>query len=105
MPQENTALAQRKRILNYLHTQPLDTITARKELDVLMPATRVFELRKKGYEISTVWVDRATDCGKIHRVALYMLKAGAAATALANNTEEIKIRDSDNSEHSTEASR
>ena len=41
---ENTAKAQRKRILSYLHTK-LNTFDARKELDVMHPAARVMELR------------------------------------------------------------
>ncbi|MBI5889532.1 MAG: hypothetical protein HZB47_02495 [Nitrosomonadales bacterium] len=24
--------------------------------------------------METVWIDRQTDCGKVHRVALYVLK-------------------------------
>ena len=82
MTTENTALAQRKRILNYLHAQPLDTLTARKELDVMHPAARVMELRKQGVEIKTIRINRSSDYGKIHTVACYVL----GATALANKT-------------------
>ncbi|SEG15267.1 helix-turn-helix domain-containing protein [Nitrosomonas ureae] len=77
---ENTAKAQRMRILAYLHTKPLDTLAARKELDVMHPAARVMELRKRGIGINTIWIDRESDCGKIHRIACYVL-VGAAATA------------------------
>lgn len=84
--QGNTTHAQRNRLLAYLHTKPIDTVTARKELDILMPAARVFELRQQGYDISTVRVDRVTDAGISHRVALYVLMIGAAATAPGNTS-------------------
>lgn len=75
----NSAHAQRQRLLAWLrqHGQ-IDTITARRELDCLMPAARVLELRRRGFEIATVWIERATDCGKLHRVALYVLKPGVS---------------------------
>ncbi|PXX12360.1 helix-turn-helix protein [Nitrosomonas ureae] len=44
------------------------------------PAARVMELRKRGIGINTIWIERASDCGKIHRIACYVL-VGAAATA------------------------
>ncbi len=72
--QGNTAQAQRNRILSYLHAKPLDTLTARKELDVMHPAARVMELRKSGIGIKTIKIDRSSDCGKIHRVACYVLE-------------------------------
>ncbi len=81
MQLENTAIAQRKRILDYLRHHPLDTLTARKELDVMHPAARVMELRKQGVGIKTVRIDRPSDCGKMHTVACYVLEVGAAATA------------------------
>jgi len=71
----NSANAQRQRLLERLKTSPVDTVTARSELDILCPAARVLELRRRGRNIETVWVDRQTDCGKVHRVALYVLKA------------------------------
>lgn len=89
MANENNTQAQRIRLLDYLRTQSIDTLTARRELDILMPATCIFELRKQGYDIRTIWVDRVTDCGKTHRVACYVLRAGAAATAPAKNTDGI----------------
>ncbi len=71
----NDAHAQRQRLIAWLreHGQ-IDTLSARRELDILMPAARVHELRKRRYSIETVWIDRATDCGKLHRVALYIYK-------------------------------
>ena len=72
----NSAHAQRQRLLESLKISPIDTVTARHELDILCPAARVLELRRRGHNIETVWIDRPTDCGKVHRVALYVLKAG-----------------------------
>ncbi|MDD2722185.1 MAG: helix-turn-helix domain-containing protein [Gallionella sp.] len=71
----NSAHAQRQRLLAYMRQFfQIDTLTARRDLDILMPAARVLELRRRGYQIETVWVNRPTDCGKIHRVGLYVLK-------------------------------
>jgi len=70
----NSAHAQRQRLLAHLKASPIDTVAARHELDILCPAARVLELRRRGHEIETVWIDRQTDCGKVHRVALYVLK-------------------------------
>ena len=83
----NSAVAQRKRILDFLHIQPLDTLTARKELDIMHPAARVMELLKPEVGIKTIKIDRPSDCGKIHRVACYVLEFGAVAAAPAGNTE------------------
>jgi uncharacterized lipoprotein YajG len=75
----NSAHAQRQKLLAWLrqHGQ-IDTLSARRELDILMPAARVLELRRRGFKIETVWIERATDCGKLHRVALYVLQTGSA---------------------------
>lgn len=73
----NSTEAQRKRLIDWLlaHGQ-IDTITARRDLDLMMPAARCHELRHKcGYQIDTVWILKQTDCGKLHRVALYVLKS------------------------------
>lgn len=83
---QHTAAAQRKRILEFLRVRPLDTLTARKVLDVMHPAARVMELRKRGWEIQTVKIDRASDCGEIHRVACYVLEAGAGESAPADES-------------------
>ena len=100
MTNENTAIAQRKRILDYLHTHTLDTLTARKELDVMHPAARVMELRKRGVGIKTIKIDRPSDCGKIHRVACYVLEVGAVATAPADKADGIHRQETDKSEDS-----
>lgn len=71
----NSTAAQRKRLIDWLKTYGnIDTITARRELDILMPGARIHELRHKlGHRIDTVKIQRPTDCGKLHRVALYVL--------------------------------
>ncbi|MCY0388243.1 helix-turn-helix domain-containing protein [Robbsia sp. Bb-Pol-6] len=74
----NDAKTQCKRIEAALrHVGPLTTIEARKDLDVMMPATRVHELRHAhGLNIITTRVDRQTDAGHTHRVAVYTLHPG-----------------------------
>jgi Helix-turn-helix domain len=71
----NRAHAQRQRLLEHLKIAPINTVTARRELDILCPAARVLELRRRGYRIETIWIDCKTDCGKVHRVALYILQS------------------------------
>ena len=70
----NSASAQRARLLERLQLMPVDTITARRELDILMPAARICELGKRGKQIDTVRVMRPTDEGKLHSVAMYVLQ-------------------------------
>jgi hypothetical protein len=71
----NSARAQRQRLMDWLLVHgTIDTITARHELDILGVAPRIFELRHRfGHQIDMVRVDRQTDCGNLHRVALYVL--------------------------------
>jgi len=69
----NSAAAQRARVLAAMRTGPKSTIQLRRDWDVLSPAARVLELKRHGFEILTQWVHEATDCGKLHRVALYVL--------------------------------
>jgi len=70
----NSANEQRARLLARLKLMPVDTITARRELDILMPAARICELRDEGMRIDTVRVMRPTDEGKLHSVAMYVLQ-------------------------------
>lgn len=73
----NSTAAQRQRMLKALRRSPVSTITARSTLDILCPAARVFELRRLGYRIKTARVWQRSDCGKSHRVAMYVLAKGA----------------------------
>lgn len=77
----STTESQRKRILEFLRSQPLDTITARKELDVMHPAARVQELRESGQNILTLKIDKVSDYGKVHRVAYYVLSSSTDQSA------------------------
>lgn len=52
----------------------MTTLQARAELDVLHPGGRVMELRRQGYRIATIRVREATDCGRVHNVARYLLQ-------------------------------
>ncbi len=69
----NTVEEQRGRLLARLRSAPLTTLDARGELDVMHPAARVMELRRAGYCIETVTVEKPSPCGQIHRVAQYVL--------------------------------
>jgi len=75
----NSAEAQRQRLMDWLRVhRMIDTIAARRDLDILMPAARVHELRHRyGHQIDLIWVQRSTDCGKFHRVAMYVLQREA----------------------------
>lgn len=73
-----SAEAQRKRLIDALRCGPITTIVARRNLDILMPAARIHELKHRhGLDIQTIRVRQETDCGKLHSVAQYVLMAGA----------------------------
>lgn len=66
--------AQRKRLLDYLRKKgAATTIKIRKELNIISPAPRIFELRAQGYPIETHWLNDSTTEGYQHRVANYIL--------------------------------
>jgi hypothetical protein len=69
----NSAKYQRQRALVRLRKNPATTIELRREEDIMMPAARVFELRALGHKIDTIWIEQPTECGRIHRVAQYVL--------------------------------
>ena len=77
---DNSASAQRNRLLEALSRRPISTIEARRYLNILHPAGRVKELRhNEGHQLLTTWSYEPSDCGKPHRVARYVLvKRGAA---------------------------
>ena len=75
---DNSAHTQRLLMLAAFKKQhSLTTIEARRELDIMMPAARVFELRSMGYDIATVWTQGVTECGRKHRIARYILNKAA----------------------------
>lgn len=72
----NDVEVQRDRVLAALREGPLSTVEARRWLDVMHPAMRVLELRAIGLNIDTVWSVEPTECGRLHRMARYVLRAG-----------------------------
>lgn len=72
----NSAAAQRSRLLDWLRKGPITTLEARRVLDILMPAARVFELRAQGFDILMCRVWQYTSTGKRHSVARYSLVSG-----------------------------
>lgn len=69
----NTAESQRKKIITWLNEKSLTTVQARSELDIMMPAARIFELRQQGYKIHTHRETVETSKGRHERVARYVL--------------------------------
>ncbi len=75
--ESNSASDQRARLLEHLKAYGSGTtIELRKNLDIMMPAARVHELRHQhGLQIDLVWVHQHTDAGKLHRVGKYILQS------------------------------
>jgi hypothetical protein len=72
---DNSTHSQRLRLLAAFEVQhSLTTIEARRDLDILMPAARVFELREMGFDIATIWTQGVTENGRKHRIARYVLR-------------------------------
>lgn len=68
--------SQRNRLLQRLRSGPATTLELRCELDILMPAARIYELRHNaGHNIILDWVYVDTDLGT-HRVGRYVLQSG-----------------------------
>ncbi|WP_281851283.1 helix-turn-helix domain-containing protein [Dyella sp. GSA-30] len=66
--------AQRQRLLNRLQQEPIDTISARRDLNIMMPAARIRELRDEGHYIKTSLISCCDDRGRRHqKIALYSL--------------------------------
>ena len=73
---DSSAEAQRFRLLARLRDGAVDTISARRDLNILMPAARIKELRKQGFQIETHRTKVFDDHGRPHaRVAIYALSA------------------------------
>lgn len=72
--------AQRNRLLERLRLQPVDTFTARSELNIMMPAARVKELRDRGHDIRRQLITLTDDYGRSHHgIALYFLTSITSA--------------------------
>lgn len=74
----NDVEVQRDRVLTALREGPLSTVEARRWLDIMHPAQRILELRDQGVDIDTTWTLEPTDCGRLHRMARYVLRVGVA---------------------------
>jgi len=70
----NTAAAQRQRILEHLRCSTLTTLQAREQLDIMHPAMRVLELKRHGFDIETEWTTEYSAGGSKHRIAKYVLR-------------------------------
>lgn len=68
--------SQRQRLLATLQGQEaVSTLFARNRLNILSPASRIYELRKRNYKIITHWIIEFDTEGRRHRVAKYVLLA------------------------------
>lgn len=73
--EDTSASSQRVRLLERLKVGPVDTFTARNELNIAHPAARVQELREAGHLISTHRQTIHDDQGRPHRgCALYLMR-------------------------------
>jgi hypothetical protein len=70
------AASQRARLLELLRVQPLDTIQIRERLGIMSPASRIYELRKMGYNILTSWKWQWDEQDRPHKIASYFLRVG-----------------------------
>lgn len=70
---DNSTHSQCMRLLEALRKHPVTTIEARRDLDILMPAARVFGLKEQGHKINTLWASECTVADRKHRVARYVL--------------------------------
>lgn len=78
-PTEATKANQRQALLSHMKQHgSASTIESRELLGISHPAARVMELRRAGFLIETRRVLEADANGRLHGVALYVLKSGAA---------------------------
>jgi hypothetical protein len=76
----NSRAAQRTWIMDWLKLNgSLTTLQARRDLDILNPSQRVTELRQAGEKIRTLWTKEPTECGRLARVARYVLDVTGGA--------------------------
>ncbi|MNF80929.1 hypothetical protein D3C84_631830 [compost metagenome] len=67
--------AQRRWLLDWMRNSgPIDTLTARRTLNILMPASRIKELKNQGYAFHTRRITITDEHGRSHsNIALYTL--------------------------------
>lgn len=73
MSKDQSAVAQRQRLLEGLRQHPLSTPEIRRSLDIPAPAPRIFELREAGHDIVRQWIRTTGESGELHRFGLYVL--------------------------------
>lgn len=73
-PGNTSSSAQRTRLLARLRLGPIDTLSARSELNILMPAARIKELKERGHPIRVQRINMTDEQGRTHHgIALYYL--------------------------------
>jgi len=71
---DNSAKHQCIKLLDWLFERgSITSSEARERLDVYYPPARVFELRKAGYQIATIWDNWTSEYNIKHRIARYVL--------------------------------
>lgn len=82
--------AQRRRLLKQLQEKgSVTTLEARRHLDIMSPAARIFELRHQdNCNIQLHWVDELTDTSIRHKVGKYTLQSGKWKS---NNKSNIEV--------------
>jgi hypothetical protein len=72
---DTSGSAQRRRLLNWMRNNgPIDTMAARRDLNILMPAARIKELKDRGYTFHTQRVTITDEQARSHsNIALYTL--------------------------------
>lgn len=74
----NAAATQERRLLEALGRWCLSTFEASRYLDAYDPRARIMGLRNKGHSILTAWALVETECGRKHRLGIYVLQSGGA---------------------------
>jgi hypothetical protein len=72
---ESGGSAQRHQLLEWMRNSgPIDTLTARRDLNILMPASRIKELKNQGYSFHTRRIAITDEHGRSHsNIAQYTL--------------------------------
>ena len=70
--------AQLSRVLTVLRCGATTTVQLVREHDILHPPARILQLRERGFNIVTVWVNAETLRGAVHRVGKYVLLVESA---------------------------
>jgi hypothetical protein len=82
---DNSGSAQRRCLLDWMRNSgPIDTLTARRDLNILMPASRIKELKNQGYSFHTQRITITDEQGRSHsNIALYALVSEPAKKVAA----------------------